>query len=76
MMIARLTSAEVLGVLRFRGLDAASVEFVADPWDHVVEWIAHNEQRVAIAQGTATIKCRRTPQSIEVYYEVSAAEPL
>lgn len=75
-MLGVLTSAEVLSVLQDRGVAVASVEFTSDPWDHVVEWVARNEQRVAVAEGVVTLKCRHSAQSIEVHYEVGEAEPL
>lgn len=71
-MIAILSAAEVFT----RGVDAASIEFIADAWDHVVGWVARNHRKTAIAQGTVTIKCAYTPRTLHLDYEVTDAEPL
>lgn len=71
-----ITADEVLAVLHQRGLHAHVVEFVGDPWDHVVEFIVRNERGTAVGQGVVTLKCSFTCGAISVRSEVGAVEPL
>jgi len=71
-----ITAAEVLATLCGRGLSVASVEFISDPWDHVVEWVGRTDRGTAIVQGTVTVRCQWTADRIDVVFNVSQGEPL
>lgn len=75
-LVGSIMAAEVLDVLRGRGLPIASVEFVSDPWDHVVEWVGRNDRGIAVVRGTVVVRCRWTADQIDVVFSVSEPEPL
>jgi len=71
-----ITSAGVVSTLQGRGVPVTSVEFISDPWDHIVEWVGRNDRGTAIVHGTVTARCQWTVDRIDVVFAVGEADPL
>lgn len=68
--IGSIRAQQVRTLLRERGLDAASVEFVFDPWDHVTTFVVRNARGVATGTGSIVIVSTYEADRIAVRFRV------
>lgn len=75
-VFGEVLATDVANVLRARGVDAATVEFCFDDWDHCTGFIARNGRGVAIGEGSVLVVCDHDPDRIFIKIHIGDVRPL